>query len=214
MKNHTKVLLGKGGKKKFKSQKGITLLELIIAMAIFAVAVISAVEIFQMALQAQRSALSAKNLQENMRYAFEIINKEIRMAYRNDGAGNDFVCPNPSTGLLYQTSANHDELYFRNYHGECVHYFLNNGQLMITREDPSTNPHTTITNPITPGGLVATSTPNGILITNLKFDVINGSDTTKQPRVTIMMDIETLDAKINRRQKMKIQTTLSSRYYR
>ena len=184
--------------KKFKSQKGITLLELIIAISIFAVTVIAATEIFKMVLVSQRSSLAAKNLQENMRYTFESIAKEIRMAYRDNGE-----CADLNDGLVYQPANNNTELYLKNYHRECVHYFLDSGRFKVSREDSAT--HVTVTNFIT---------PDEINISNLQFEVIDdGANATTQPRVTMKMDIATT-GKAEQRQQMKIQTTLSSRYYR
>ena len=66
--------------KKIKNNLGVTLIELIVAVALFSVTILSAMQIFQMVVEGQRSAIAAQSVQESMRYAFEIMSKEIRMA--------------------------------------------------------------------------------------------------------------------------------------
>ncbi|MCG2695682.1 prepilin-type N-terminal cleavage/methylation domain-containing protein, partial [Candidatus Parcubacteria bacterium] len=63
-----------------KNNAGVTLLELTVAVAIFSFAVLSATQIFKMVLEGQRSAIAAQSTQESMRYALEVMSKEIRMA--------------------------------------------------------------------------------------------------------------------------------------
>lgn len=160
------------------------------AIAIFTVMILAATAIFQMVMDSQRSAVAAQNTQESIRYLLEVISKEIRSAERDGGA-----CPNVPDNRIYAVSTNAagDVLNFRNYRGQCVSYFLNSAVLTITR-----------------GANSAAATPSNIKVSNLKF--IAEEDVTVQAKLTISMDVEALGRAISK-QKIKVQTTLSSRFY-
>ena len=172
-------------RKIIKNKKGVTLLELIVAVAIFSVVVLSAMEIFQMVIEGQRSAIAAQNIQESMRYVFEVISKEMRMAQKS-GAG---VCI--SANKVFETDLNNNELRFINEKDVCVRYYLENNRLKIDRGSDSDF-----------------ITPDEIKISDIYFKVVDYA----QSRVNIMMDIEAV-GKAMHKQPIKMQTTISSRYY-
>ncbi len=176
-----------------KDNKGVTLLELVVSIALFSVVVILATQIFRMVIDGQRDAIAAQNLQESMRYAFETIGKEIRTAQKDflDGTCTD------EFNVIYSTNLNSDELYFRNHHDECVAYYLDDsgdGRLMIER-----------------GGYEAATTPAKIKVSNLKFEIVDDVYDT-QSLVVMKMDIESVGKELHR-QEMTLETALSSRYY-
>ena len=173
-----------------KNNSGTTLLEIMVSVALFAVAVISVVEIFTFVLNSQRVAIASRNINENMLYAFEVMNKEMRMAHINvDG------CANVGTNKVYNTSINKDQLFFKNYHNECVRYYLDNDRIKVDKN-------------LNSGYL----TPDEIQVSNLKF-IVEDNYHVQQSKVTMKMDVETIGGHAKNREKMKIQTTISSRYY-
>ena len=175
-----------------KNKSGVTLLEMMVAVAIFTVVMLSATKIFQMVIESQRSAIAAQNLQESMRYAFEVMAKEIRMAQKDVGGAGQ--CPNVGNGKIYDTNSDKDELNFKNFNDDCVKYYLDNNRLKINRDTDS--------------GYI---TSDEIEVSNLEFIVIDDVDTV-QSMVTIKMDIEAVGSGLHK-QAMKMQTTISSRYY-
>jgi len=58
----------------------LTLIELVVALAIFLVVLIVATSIFLTAIKNQRKAFVTQNLQDNTRYIIEAMTKEIRMS--------------------------------------------------------------------------------------------------------------------------------------
>ncbi len=196
--------------KKHLNQNGFSLLETVVSMFIFGIITLSATAIFQMVVEAQRSALAAQNIQASLRYALEVMSKEIRNAQSSSGEctpnvglgddGNIYSALNNggnpvSAGSGIGTGV---QLAFKNKYDECVKYFLNNGVIQITRDNG-----TAITKPITPAS---------INVTKLEFKVMDdGTSTTLQPRVTILIEAEVNSGKY--KQPMSIQTTVSSRYY-
>ncbi len=171
-----------------KSQSGVTLLELMVSVSLFALTIVMASTIFQAVVQSQREAIVSQEMQENMRYSFEKLGKEIRTAQR-DKAGTCL----PS-GRVYWTDGT--KLEFLNYHQQCVCYYLDSGRLMISGHGCS-------------GGLPLT--PAKITISNLAFKITDSASDT-QALVTMKMHINvfvqgTIDENID------MQTSLSSRYY-
>jgi len=184
-----------------QNKKGVTLLEITVAVAIFSVVMLSATEIFRMVIEGQRNAIASQNVQESMRYAFETMAKEIRTAIAsNDDCESLFNPPAGATNKVFNTTTNSegDILYFKNKDGDCVAYYLEDETLKVIRESN-----------------IASTTPGKIKITNLDFKVTDdliGAFHSLQPLVTMKMDIEAAGKEMHK-QTMKMQTTISSRYY-
>ena len=107
-----------------KNKSGVSLLELMVAVSLFAMTILLASTIFQSVIKSQREAIVSQEMQENMRYSFEKLGKEIRTAQKD----KDKTCI-PS-GRIYWTDGT--KLIFLNYHKECVCYYLDSGRLMIS----------------------------------------------------------------------------------
>ncbi len=181
----------------------MTLLEIIVAVAIFITTMLMATTIFKDVVEGQRSAIAAQNVQESMRFVFEIMSKEIRTAQGAHSGINCGIIPyykvfNTENAGEANPYEGH-ELYFQNKDGDCVNYYLLNDALMIDR-----------------GGIFGTTTPNEVKVSNLEFnitdDVVDAFHSV-QPRVTIKMEIEMAGGKEIHKQPIVMQTTVSSRYY-
>lgn len=186
------------GDKAFKNflenNRGVSLLELVVATAIFSVLILSSTGIFKIVIDGQRNALSAQNVQENVRYAMEKMSKEIRMAQ-----ASNTECLPEAVNKVFNAVDNGAELYFKNEDGQCINYYLENGRLKI----------------MVNGAIADFVTPAKIEISNLKFSVIDdpiGAFHSVQPSVTMVMDIKALGQAMHE-QKLKMQTTISSRHY-
>jgi type II secretory pathway pseudopilin PulG len=174
---------------------GTTLLEMLVAVALFSITILAATEIFQMVVEGQRSAVAAQNTQENMRYALEVMSKEIRMAQKS--IGNE--CGPQLSGKVYNLQGS--RLQFKNIYGECVEYQEQSLRLQIQRYLAGDPP-----------GLTDYITPDEIEVSNLEFIVIDDSLGNRQSMVTLKMDVEAVGKELHK-SKIKIQTTISSRYY-
>jgi type II secretory pathway component PulJ len=189
---------------RIKSQGGVSLLELVVAVAIFVVITLASIQTFKMVVDGQRNALAAQNVQENMRYALEKISKEIRMAQISDEDCEQLFSPKAKADkkVFNLTGPNKDVLYFKNQDGVCVAYYLANGRLESTIE-------------VGGHGYSDFLTPAKIQVSNLKFNVVDDKivdSHSVQPYVTMVMDIQAVGLAIHQ-QKMKIQFTVSSRCY-
>jgi len=181
-------------KNKIKNQRGVTLLEIVVAISLFAFLVITITEIFQSIMKSQKNIIANQSLDENMMYIFEVMSREIRMAQRDYEDPLDACIASSSGRIYYATSS---ILYFRNQYGECVRYFANNKRLYIYREDSATS------TPIT---------PNNIKIENLKFFNFGNLIENSQEMVHINMDAY-IDNNRLESAKTIIQMSITSRYY-
>lgn len=179
-----------------KSKSGYSLIEVLVSTALFAVIITGAMNIFQLVIKSQRSAIATQNVEESLKYFLEVTGKEIRMAKRNNG-----LCALP-TAHIYKTgfiSTAFDSVTFRNYHDVCVTYSIvydsvnKVNRFSITRDS--------VTDFITPAK---------INVDELHF-VINSAAT--QPTLTMELVSHASGQDINK-STMRIQTTLSSRYYK
>jgi prepilin-type N-terminal cleavage/methylation domain-containing protein len=178
---------------------GFSLIEVIVATALFAIILTSALDIFKLVIDSQRGAIATQNVEESLKYFFEVTAKEIRMAKRNNGA-----CLTLGNSEVYKKatiSSSVDSLSFLNYHGECTQYILemNNGvqRFKVTRGSNSDY-----------------ISPAKINIDELHFLVREeGGADDSQPTVTMELVAHAVGKDSNKSQ-MRIQTTLTSRYYK
>jgi prepilin-type N-terminal cleavage/methylation domain-containing protein len=163
---------------------GFTLLELIVGMGIFSIVLLSVTGIFQQVINAQRRAVGAQNIQENVSYVMEVMAKEIRTAKRNFT-----TCADVPGGQIFAVTSG--TLYLRNQHDECVAYFLENNRIKIARD-----------------GVEQYVTADDVSVDYLNFSLKSDG----QPAVTVMLGVSTLDTSATG-SDIAAQTTISSRYY-
>ncbi len=175
--------------KNIANQQGVTLLELLVSVGIFSVILLTTTQIFQMVISSQRLSVASQDMQESIRYTFEKMSKEIRMAGRDESLS----CA--SAGKIYKVSSDESEIFFVNYHGECVRYFLSGGRL--SRQENS--------------GEAQYMTPASLNISSLKFRV-TGDDSEEQALVSVSFEMVS-DAPGVQMSPMLVETSISSRFY-
>jgi len=92
-----------GIKNKLSGEKGLTLIELIVAMGIFGLVVSMAFGIFVLALTSQRRIIALRNVEDNIRFTIESMAREVRTG-RNFSGG---------VGLLSFTNAKNEPVIYR-----------------------------------------------------------------------------------------------------
>ncbi|MDP2944291.1 MAG: prepilin-type N-terminal cleavage/methylation domain-containing protein [bacterium] len=184
--------------KKLKLQSaGFSLIEVIVAVALFSVIILSMTQIFKMVIDSQRSALATQNVQESLKYFLEVIGKEIRMAQRDNG-----ICSGVPDDEIYVISENAygNTLAFKNYYNQCVTYALERDEGDKQRFQVSRNLDFDFISPAK------------IRIDNLSF-TLSSAATTTQPAITLNLQAHAL-GQGEFKSEMDIQTTMTSRYYK
>lgn len=172
--------------KNLQSNKGFSLVELTVAVAIFSIIIISAGSIFIQILKTQKEMLSKQILIDEGRYIMESMMKDIRMGYGFSIGIPE--APNDNTQLnftRYNDSGDSPTgLYCRAFEsGVC-----NQGGTYLAKT----------------GNQLISS--NKVIITNLEFYL----DTTDQPYVTVVLTLEPQNYR-GTKPSLKLQNTVSQR---
>ncbi|PIT94454.1 hypothetical protein COT98_03575 [Candidatus Falkowbacteria bacterium CG10_big_fil_rev_8_21_14_0_10_39_9] len=175
-------------------QSAFTLLEVIVSVAIFAVIILAATQIFQSVISSQVKNFSETSLQDDAKYFLEVFTREARGAQKNTTAAAlcDDIIATSSTYVV-----THGALYFQNNLGDCVRYYSKFdadgvNRLVLQRNDDSYY-----------------LSSNKIDIDNLSFVVADESNI--QPLVTMNL---TVKSKVNLNlPALNIQTSINSGWY-
>ncbi len=101
------------------NNSGLTLIELMIAVALFTTVMVIATGFFGRAIESQTKTAAAKTSQESLDYALNFMKKEAEQAKQSlAGCGGA-----PATHSFFYSPSS-DQVYFRNKNEICVRYFL------------------------------------------------------------------------------------------
>jgi len=173
--------------------KAFTLIEIMVAVAIFAMMLTVFTGFFVGAVQSQRRTLAAQELIDNVSYNLEYMSRAIRMARK------DMVEDCISIKNNYEMTRQGKGIKFKNYQGECQEFFWNDND---NRLYESKNGETVL--PLTPAGLE-------VLSFQLGPSDSWGQEQETQPRVTVYLEIKGKEQKPELQPSISIQTTISQR---
>jgi type II secretory pathway component PulJ len=174
---------------------GVSLIELMVSVTIFVIILMSMTSIFKMVIDSQRAAIATQNVQESLKYFFEVISKEIRMAQRTGSGCSQLANRRFAIG----SNAYGDVLYLRNYHNECVTYDLALDENDVKRFR------------VERGAFKDYLSPANVNISNLKFIVTE--EANEQAYVSINLSAHSVGRE-KEISTLHVQTTITSRYYR
>ncbi len=171
-------------------KQGFTLIEMLVAVAVFAsVATISSGALLAVS-DAQQKILSLRIAQDNLSYALDIIGKEAR-------TGSSYHCGSDISLTPLNCPSGGSSFTFRNAAGQTVTYRLNSQRLEMSKDSGSTWQFLT--------------SSDLVIIDQLSFYVVGapGGDNL-QPRATIVLR-GTSGLKTKTKSSLNIQTTISQR---
>jgi len=180
----------KNKKPKFKKE-GFTLIEMLVAMAIFSTVMGIITGIFITGIRQQKMALDSQIVLDQTSYTLEYMSRALRFA-KKDLTGSCIP-----VGSNYQITFGGSGLKFINHlqYDDCQEFFLENKQIKYWRQSDPNPPL-----PLTSAKLEVVS---------LKFDLTGEWQTDDlQPRITISSEIKSAGAS---GQSQKIQTSISQR---
>jgi len=139
-----------------RDRRGVSLIELIIAIGIFSVVMVIAFDAFLGVLKVNRETVQKQSVQDHTEFLFNLMTKEIKFArvnyldtdtdcstYFKSLSPGDIVSPNATYAAVDGNRDNlAEELRFQNYEGLCVRYFFAPGDttrpdsLKVARYDP------------------------------------------------------------------------------
>lgn len=193
-----------------KIQKGFTLVEMMVVLAIFSVATVTIVDIFMMAGRAQRRTLAVERIQSDARYSMEAMSREIRM----DSIDYDWYA---SAGGI---SVPEDKLALRD---------ADNNSIIFEKSGPNypcpSGTGSCLLVSLDGGNAWASITSSSNTVLDLKFYIdplvdpftVNAGhayNSDDQPRVTIVLVTEGVGVRPDEQQTAYLETTVSNRVYR
>ena len=181
------------GNNQNKYRKGFTLVELLIAGVVFSIVFGSAMGILVWSMKWQKYNMSHQQLLNQSSYTIEYMARALRMAQKDDGSCgfNDQNYNLSSIG-----TGTNNKITFMDYAGNCKEFYWDTvaNQIKVTKLGSFMD------EPLTSGDYE---------VTKLEFVVAGDGDPDKQPRVTILMEIQ--DKNLPDKPKVKVQTTVSQR---
>lgn len=178
---------------KLKASGGFSLIELMVAVGVFAVVVTITSGTFVISLRGQGKSATAQNVADNTRYAMEVIAKEIRMGRIKATEG--FVLNSPSDIQFKSNMPNRN--------GSIVRFYLDATTHQIMFDDD-------INDGSGPGKDPESITAANVTVNALTFDV-SGVSSEMQPRITIVMRVASAGTAADIATSMDLQTTISPR---
>ena len=184
------------------NKKAFTLVELLVAVAIFAIIGGIASGVFISALRAQRKSLAYQELLSQTSYLMEYMSRALRMARKDTSGG--CVTPLDSTNfrnyqktnsrILDGTTYSGPGIIFLNYQGICQEFFRDTNDFRLKESKNKAAP------------IVLTSDDLDVNFFNIGPDESWDQEDNDQPRVTFFLNITGKE-----QSKIKIQTTVSQR---
>jgi len=180
--------------------KSYTLIEVLVAVSIFAILIAAPTGFLVGSLKGQQKVLASQKLLDNTSYTLEYISRALRMAKKELSIEPTTACLLEDSTILYgynyQITWEGAGLKFINYKEECQEFFLEDNRLKESKD-----------------GIENYLTSEDLEITSLKFRLSGESQTdTDQPRVALFLEIKGGKGQLPElRPLIKIQTTISQR---
>lgn len=174
--------------------RGTTIIEILTALSIFLIIMVSMLSIFAQALVAERRALATQSALDNMRYTLEVMGRAIRQAQSTQSMSTTAACagaPDTCFTFTHQQAAK-----------GVVTYTYDSAAKTIQENSASTS------------GATVPITSSSVRVDRLRFVLNgngpggNGDDDGLQPTVTIAVMVSSV---LNPDVKAEIQTTVSLR---
>jgi prepilin-type N-terminal cleavage/methylation domain-containing protein len=180
------------------SNKGYTLIEILVGISVFLILIAISVNFFVSSLEMQQKALLSQRMLDNISYTIEYMSRALRMAQKDKvgscvGVNNNYATTTTGIGGIK----------FLNYRGECWEFYRS-----------ATSTANKVRNLVFANG-AATSTLTSEFLDVVSFKIVpsgwNSGDTL-QPRVTLFLDVKMMKGnKPELQPTIKIQTTISQR---
>lgn len=193
--------------------RGFTLMELLVVLGLFSTVVVAASDIFILSNRSQRKILSLERTQADARFTMEAVTREVRTGkvdfeyYVTRGT----PIGTPEAELALIDSTNTPIRFHQSDAGNAT--FCPNTEstpcFLVTLGDDD---------PVS-------ITPKGVLVRNARFYISPDSDPTvfdagtgtylvnEQPRVTVVLVLDSVTTKAEDRARVQFQTTIASREY-
>lgn len=167
-----------------KNKNGFTLMEMIVALAVFMVAITIALAAFLNITDIQKKASAVRAVNDSLNFALETMSREIRTGFDYCSSFLTYTCVNQDEFAFTSGVAPNPEIVYRK-----------NGDQIEVKVG---------------GGSFSTLTPPEVKILTLKFNLQGEGSDDGQPMVTIIIEASS-GTKTKTKSYLNIQTTITQR---
>lgn len=199
--------------KSLKQQKGLSLIEVLTAFAIFGLLSVSIIAIFTASVNTQTVILQNQAVMNESNFVVDYMGRVIRLAVLDDASGS---CTGTADNNYTPNNSSDSEIVFLAWDpevtdlgGTCLKYRCRKFTLADDKILEYKSTDCTATNfPV--NGTELTS--DSVKVNELNFDVVGGlRSSTLQPKVTINLEMEATGRRIEPIPTIRVQTSLSQR---
>lgn len=183
-----------------KRNKGFTLVETLVSIALFGMISLILVDILTASIKVQSRIIYSQELLEQSSYVLEYMGSKLRMARTSNGSdclseNTTYRLTRGGSGLMFVSHDPATENYL------CREFYLDTDKLIKERvsSDESEN--------FSSSSIIASPS---FKVDNLKYERYNDGDTSKQPRVTLILKMHK-EEHGGETSKITVQTTVSRR---
>jgi len=170
---------------KNKKLKGVTLIEILVALSIFSIVTTGAISLFSSLIKTQKNLLDRAYVLNTLSYSIEYTSKALRMAQK-DITGS---CIGAKKNFFLTGSSN---IKFLNSRNQCQEIFLENGALKVRKQ-----------------GIAQSLTPSNVIVESVTFVLLGESQAdTLQSKVSFSLKAKSTNNAVS---PFLIQTTISQR---
>lgn len=185
---------------RIKNEKGISLVELVLAVAIFSIVVTIASGMFINSIKAQKAIIAKQNVSSDLRYSADFMLKELRMSQINS-TDPTLTFKNASGVQLIDSNSPSSTLDFINSNGDEIIYSLSGGKIMRENFTAATS--------------VQSVSSDMVEITSLRFvlnnwDLSRGAASSVSPLITVWIKAR---SRTGTGESIEFQTSISPRIY-
>lgn len=190
-----------------KNQTGFTLMEIVVGLALFGVALIALTDIYLLSQTTQNKLVGETRIQSDARFVMEVLAREVRMSLI-DYAAIDPADFSPTLSYLPLIDISGNRLVFMTTSSQAICEPGTTSCLAVKQNDSAW----------------ASITPRGVNILKSDFYVYPEADpyaivndryaASSTPRVTIILVSENITSRQAERNIQNLQTTVSSRVYK
>ncbi len=191
-------------------KRGFTLIEMLVSVGLFSVAITIIMTSLFSITAAQRKAIAVQNAQDNLRFAFEAMTKDIR-------TGRYYYCGSTVTDIPPTNTSTKDcpfgvnggnSFSYQSSVGQTVTYQIWNNQLV--RSSDGTQP--CVPDPNIISDCQKITSPNVVIVDNIAFYVSgSGGFDNAQSFTTIVLEGKVIDPRDQTTTKINLQTSVSRR---
>ncbi|OHA73163.1 MAG: hypothetical protein A3B24_00760 [Candidatus Wildermuthbacteria bacterium RIFCSPLOWO2_01_FULL_48_16] len=209
------MIYANGLRKRFKKHKafptsygvnrGFTIIELMVAVAIFVVLTVGAANFLFSATASQRDSITMQEVLTESSSAAEYMGRALRGAKKELNTGPQNCLTTVGRGYNYELNGTNDRIRFLSRENLCQEFYLLGTEILERKSTDDTEQNF---------GQAVALTSSDVLVQELRFALTGESQTDSlQPKVSFFFKMQSVGVKAESQNRVQVQTTISQRNF-